>query len=193
MSEVDVKCNTLKKDKLNIKSFVEKFKSIRKTEWLIILVMIVVALLLYFNSNSILGLSTNDENKDLNSISTTNQYIADLESRLSKVLSQVSGAGNVNVMISIESGSEIVVATSSENKINTSTGTSNTTQSSTTIEKPIIIGDEPLVLMEKLPKIKGVIVVAQGANNVQVRLEMLRAVQALLDVDSNNIEIFVGK
>jgi len=189
MSEVELKGNGLKK---NIKSFIDKFKKMKKTELLIICILIILALFIYFNSNQLLGISSKNENDITTTISSTNQYITDLETRLSNVLSKVHGAGNVSVMISIESGSEIVVATSSENKTNTSTGSSSSTQSSTTVEKPIIIGDAPLILMEKLPKIKGVIVVAQGAENVQVRLELLRAVQALLDIDANNIEIFVG-
>ena len=193
MSEVEIKGNDLKKRKVNLNLLIDKLKKIKKSEWLIIGVMIIIALLIYFNSNSMLRFSSSDGGDISTTISSTNQYIADLESRLSKVLSKVYGAGDVSVMISIESGSEIVVATSSENKTNSSTGSSNSTQSSTTVEKPIIIGDEPLILMEKLPKIKGVIVVAQGAENVQVRLEMLRAVQALLDVEADNIEIFVGK
>lgn len=189
MSEVELQGNGLKK---NIKSFIDKFKKMKKTELLIIGILIILALFIYFNSNQLLGISSKNENDITTTISSTNQYITDLETRLSNVLSKVQGAGNVSVMISIECGSEIVVATSSENKTNTSTGSSSSTQSSTTVEKPIIIGDTPLILMEKLPKIKGVIVVAQGAENVQVRLELLRAVQALLDIDANNIEIFVG-
>ena len=112
-----------------------------------------------------------------------------MEDKLSKVLSNVSGAGKVSVMLTLESGSEIIVAKTKEERTNTS---SNST-SVTVVESPVIVGKEPLILMEILPKIKGVIVVAQGANDVAVRLELLRAVQALIDVDSNKIEIFVGK
>lgn len=192
MSEVSISNNEVNKKTSKKDTIIERLKKIKKSEWIVIGVMIAIALLIYYNSNKMFNNTSNNDIQLSNSISTTSQYISDLESRLSSVLSKIHGAGTVSVMISIASGSEIVVATSSETKTNTSTGASNSSQSNTIVEKPIIIGDEPLVLFEKLPQIKGVIIVAQGANNVQVRLEMLKAVQALLDVDANNIEIFVG-
>lgn len=192
MSEVSISNNEVNKKKSTKDTIIDRLKKLKKSEWIVIGVMIAVALLIYYNSTKMFNNTSDNDIQISNSISTTSQYISDLESRLSNVLSKIYGAGNVSVMISIASGSEIVVATSSETKTNTSTGTSNSSQSNTIVEKPIIIGDEPLVLFEKLPQIKGVIIVAQGANNVQVRLEMLKAVQALLDVDADNIEIFVG-
>jgi len=46
-------------------------------------------------------------------------------------------------------------------------------------------------LTEILPKVKGVIVIAQGANDIRVKLDILKAVQALLGVSSSQVEIFV--
>ncbi len=177
-------------DKKTIKNkltdMLEQLKKGKKSEWLVVIVLIIVALLIYTSASSLFN------NEESEAKSSTNEYVASLEARLGEVLSNVKGAGKVSVMITVESGSEIVIATSTEEKTNTSSGTSNSNQSTTIVEKPIIIGDEPVVLIEKAPKIKGVIVVAQGASNIQVRLELLKAVQALLEVESSNVEVFVG-
>ena len=165
--------------------FIEKLKKIKGIEWIIVVVACLVIFLIYYSS-SFSKSGTSDTNI---SVSSSSQYAKEVEDKLSKVLSDVSGAGKVSVMLTLESGSEIIVAKTKEERTNTS---SNST-SVTVVESPVIVGKEPLILMEILPKIKGVIVVAQGANDVAVRLELLRAVQALIDVDSNKIEIFVGK
>ena len=165
--------------------FIERLKKIKGIEWIIVVVACLVIFLIYYSS-SFSKSGTSDTNI---SVSSSSQYAKEVEDKLSKVLSNVSGAGKVSVMLTLESGSEIIVAKTKEERTNTS---SNST-SVTVVESPVIVGKEPLILMEILPKIKGVIVVAQGANDVAVRLELLRAVQALIDVDSNKIEIFVGK
>ena len=50
---------------------------------------------------------------------------------------------------------------------------------------------EPLVLYEIMPDIKGIVIVASGAGDVRVKLDILKAVQALLNVQSSQVEIFV--
>ena len=52
---------------------------------------------------------------------------------------------------------------------------------------------KPIVLMEVLPQIKGVIVVAGGADDINVKLNIYRAVQATISVSSDNIQVFAGK
>ncbi|MGN1227949.1 MAG: hypothetical protein ACI4TX_04830 [Christensenellales bacterium] len=178
------------KGKINLISkfpFIEKLKNIKGIEWIIVVVACLIVFLIYYST-----MGTKNDESGIN-VSSSSTYASELESKLCKVLSNVAGAGNVHVMITLESGAEIIVATSKEERTNTSSSSNSTNQSVTVIETPVIVNKEPIVLMEILPKIKGVIVVAQGANDVAVRLELLRAVQALIDVDSNQIEIFVGK
>ena len=42
---------------------------------------------------------------------------------------------------------------------------------------------------ENLPKVSGVVIVCSGANNISVRLELQKAICALLDVTEEKIEI----
>jgi stage III sporulation protein AG len=124
------------------------------------------------------------------------QYAELLETKLSKTLSAIAGAGKVEVMVTLESGPELVIATSTDKKTNTTESGSNKTQSVTVVENPVIVTQNgtsrPLVLMEILPKIQGVIVVAQGANNIKVKLDLLSAIQALLSISQGNIQIFAS-
>ena len=42
------------------------------------------------------------------------------------------------------------------------------------------------------PIVKGVLIVAQGANNVKVKVEIMQAVSTILKIDPKYIEIFSG-
>jgi stage III sporulation protein AG len=184
--------NEDKKQKLLDKfPFLKKFKDNKKLQVLFGVFVLCILMLVYLNFNKSNNTSTSS------TISTSAEYVNSLENKLSNILSEVSGAGKVNVIVTLESGSQIVVASSKEERTNTSTNGSNKTESITVNETPVIItstgGSTPLILMEILPKIKGVLVVAQGASDMKIKLELIRAVQAVLDVPSDNIEIFAGK
>jgi stage III sporulation protein AG len=111
---------------------------------------------------------------------------------LNKVISNIKGAGTINVMISIDSSPELSIAETTEGK----TTTTSTGSVTTTTTEPIIVkvnGEEsPLVLKETLPEIKGVIVVSSGASDVKIKLDIITAVTTALGIDSNKVEVFVG-
>jgi stage III sporulation protein AG len=122
----------------------------------------------------------------------------ELENRLETVLSSIRGAGQVEVMITYESGPELVTAMSTDINSNRSEsldgGKQSSTEQQTESQKPATVsgsgGTEPIVLTEKQPSVRGVIVVAEGAGNIAVRLNLQRAVQTVLDVPVANIEVF---
>jgi len=156
----------------------------------VILVLLVVAVLL-FNSSDKSNIVVSNEKQSTN-YTTGLDYINQIESKLNKVISNIKGAGNVNVMISIDSSPEICIAETTEGKTTTTSGSSVTT----TTTEPIIVkinGEEsPLVLKETLPEIKGVIVVSSGAGDVKIRLDIINAVTTALGINSNKVEVFVG-
>ena len=122
----------------------------------------------------------------------------DVEARLSGVLSSIRGAGRVEVMITYETGTELVTAMSTKvdsNTAETSDGSKNSmTVQTNEVSEPATVGsgggNEPIVLMEKQPVVRGVIVVAEGAADIRVKLDLQRAVQAVLDVPLSKIEVF---
>lgn len=183
--------NDYNSDKKNVNSFTNFFKIKQVKTAVIVLIFCFVALIIVNSSNSSSG-----KIKSTNSLGymTCLEYCEQLENRLVEVLGNISGVGNVSVMVSVDSGPEIKIASSTDEKINTTTNSSGSTTTSTLVSDPIIINSSgtniPLVLSEKSPQILGVVVVASGAKDVKVRLNLLEAVQSLLNVSSDNIQIY---
>lgn len=125
--------------------------------------------------------------------------LRELELKLENILSDIKGAGSVKVMIMFDGGVELVVAnttsTTSNKTTDTSGGVERVTENTTETSSPVIINEggasKPVVLKENLPRITGVMLVAEGADSVSVRMELVRAASRILGVDSNIIEIFV--
>ena len=121
-----------------------------------------------------------------------------LESRLEDILSTVRGAGKVRVLITYATAGERVAATVStldESVSETSGGTTATrSEQSREMRQPATIstdsGQSPIILVEREPEIRGVIVVAEGAADPAVRLSLQRAVQAVTGVPLSCIEVF---
>ena len=96
-------------------------------------------------------------------------------------------------MVTLSSGPEYIYATSEEEKINENQGSGSTTTSTTITKEPVIISGDIVVVKEIMPTVSGIVVVAGGAQDTRVKLEIIKAIQALLDVPQANIEVLVGK
>ena len=94
-------------DKKGIKTLLSKVK----IEYLIVIVLGCICLLIVFGSVN--------QNKNKTTTNTINEYVDTLENKLKTSLSKVSGAGKVNVIISVESGMETVLATTTIKEDNT--------------------------------------------------------------------------
>lgn len=126
--------------------------------------------------------------KDKAAVSNTTSVMSaeDEEKRLSEILSQIDGAGSVSVMITYYSSSEKNIAY--ETKQNTA---SREDKSEKSVDKKAVMTDgEPMVVKEVYPKVKGVIVTAQGAGDASVRKAISEAVAASLDVPVHRICIY---
>ena len=121
-----------------------------------------------------------------------------LEKRLIDVLSKIRGAGRVDVLVTYETNGEIVTATvrqTDEDVRNADgTGGSETSRSVREVTEPATIetgnGHAPIVLYEKEPVIRGVIVVAEGASDFSVRQKLEAAVHAATGIPIERIEVF---
>lgn len=123
------------------------------------------------------------------------------EERLKAVLSCIRGAGEVEVMITYDTGAQIVPAMSTDTQtgITQSSGsdTQSITENRTESSRPATVsqggGNEAIVLTEKQPAVRGVIVIAEGAADIAVRINLQNAVQTVLGVDISCIEVFEMK
>lgn len=137
---------------------------------------------------------------DLKSADPNGDYAKNLEYQLSDILSKINNAGDVSVMITLKSGSEIVpakdetVADKITDEKDTSGGT-RTINETNTADKVVFqnqTGGEskPLIVKQINPEIKGVIVVAEGAKDAKVKLLISQAVQTVLDVPAYRVTVY---
>lgn len=133
-------------------------------------------------------------------VSAGTEENAKLEKQAADILSQIEGAGKVNVMITYMFGKELFPAFDTKTNKNgteekdTGGGTRNLDQ--TEEEKKIAYEEQqggvkkPVILKEKMPEVKGVVVVADGAGDAVVKEKLSKAVQVLLDVPIHRIQVF---
>ena len=121
---------------------------------------------------------------------------ATLEEKLKNILSQIEGAGEVDVMITYESSEEIQPAfntntTTEETKeVDQQGGERTVTTSSENKTMITSSSNEPTVIKTNQPKINGVIVVATGAKDLTVKETLYSAVQTALQVQGHQVEIY---
>ena len=144
---------------------------------IVLLIMIVVLCGNFFQTKS-----ANNNLTDADLVST---YVNTLEEKLSNTLSKVDGAGEVSVVITVESGMETVIA----KKVITK----ETTDGKETEETPILVNGKTVILKEMYPNIVGVLIVAQGANKISVLNKIQQATISLLNIELNQIEILTMK
>lgn len=122
------------------------------------------------------------------------EVVADIEKRLSDLLSQVEGAGKVLVMIYASSSSEMVPAYNDQLDNRSDEGTDQkSVESSERRELALSGGEDPVILKVVIPEIKGVVVVAEGADDFLVRQELNNAVCTLLGVPEHRVQILKHK
>lgn len=122
---------------------------------------------------------------------------ADDAQRLADVLSGIKGAGKVEVMITYESDGELVPAYQREENENRSSNGTQESYSLSSSNKIVTVYEQgtttALILMKKKPQVKGVIVIAQGASDLTVRMSLSQAVRTVLQVSADRVDIFEMK
>lgn len=125
----------------------------------------------------------------------TSSSNSEMEQKLVKILSQIKGAGEVDVMVTLESSEEIHPAynsnstTESTKEVDSQGGERTVTTSSENKTMITSQSNSPVVIKTSEPKIKGVLVVASGASDAKVKETLYKAVQTALQVDGHQIEI----
>lgn len=159
-------------------AFLERLKRIKGIEFIAVGMVCVLICLILFADN--LGaFNSSKDNKG------SSDYISILEDRLEKALSKIKNVGNVSVVINTVGGNTTLIATD--------VTTVKNGDEITTTEKPLLVGGKVVVLGEVYPEISGIVVVAGGADNFNVKSSIMEAVVTLLDVESYKVVILEGK
>lgn len=165
----------------------DRLKKIKHIGLYLALLLAVIVVGIYFMALS----SSKEENPSTNldtniqTFSSSSEYITWLENKLENVLGKVKGAGNVEIILTLDKGFEYVYATEEEIKELASGGSVTTT-------KVVLVNGQPVLEEEIFPSIKGIVVVSQGAQDVTVRLNLLSALQTVVNVDNSKITILEG-
>lgn len=125
-------------------------------------------------------------------------YEEDLEAKLANILSRVKGAGTVAVSVTLDNGSiqehakNITKETRTVQEKDTAGGIRTTTE--TKESQQILLSkangaDHPVMVREIKPSVKGVLVIAEGAADSNVKANLMRAVEAGLGLPSYKITV----
>ncbi len=159
----------------------------KKTEnlvfFLIILIVTVVAINIIWK----------DDKKEENTVSNSSKKLAEtvensytedtLEKRLENILSNISGVGNVDVLITYNETEEIIPVYNKNGKKSTtnetdSSGGTRVVEDSETSEEVVLENNKIITQKTVSPKIEGAIITATGANNLNVKAYIIQAVEA---------------
>lgn len=113
----------------------------------------------------------------------------DLEESLTQILSQISGAGKVQVLLTQAAGEKILYQTDEDRTVG---DTSTETHSDTVLLSGS--GQESGLIQQVLPPVyRGAIVICQGADNANVTLSIVKAVMSVTGLRSDCITVLKMK
>ena len=159
-----------------LKNFFVKLKSVKNIELYAALALGAVVLIVIFATK----FSSGTQNS-----SADESYIGQMEHKICTVVENIAGCGRASVAISYASNEEKVYAY--ETETTTSGGVTKHSNSIVTYK------GEPLVTTTLPPKILGVVVVAEGADDPIIKFKIVNVVVTLLDVQAKDVQVLTYK
>lgn len=196
----------VKKDEKKTKGVKNKKKIENIATFIVILIITVIMI------NRIIKDDTKDDSKDKSSgqykqfVDNDNKNDAtavanisvqtDLERELEEILTKMQGVGEVKVLITYSQTSQIVPIYNETNR-NSSTEEEDSTggtrhSSESDIKKEVVLDSNNDIITESvmLPKIEGAIVMAKGADKIEVKNNIIQAVCAVTGLSSHKVQVF---
>ena len=112
-----------------------------------------------------------------------------LEQRLEQVLSQVEGAGRVQVVLTLKTGTEYIYQTDSVMEERLQDSESDTSSSITTVMVNTDGKQEAVVAQTIYPTYQGAVILCQGGDQPGVRLDLINAVSSLTGLSADKITV----
>ncbi len=192
-----------------IKEFFNPKNQKKNASSLIVLLLVGAIVLLLSNyfltendNTSKLSSTGNDisSNEGYTSDFTEEDYTSNMEKRLEEILKKIKGVGEVDVMITFDDTSEKIPVFNTNQTIEKTDekdaqgGTREVTRED--LSQQIVVGsggDSLMIMKETKPKVRGVIVVAEGAENIEIKEKLYSAVKTVLGVSGNKVEVYSSK
>ena len=146
---------------------------IRNKQSVVIILIIGIVLMLAAGS-----FSENDE-MPVNRYIDSDLYRENLENELAGILSSMKGVGEVRVMITLENRNAVDISVKD--------------RSGEAVLKRTGSNEEPVVIKELYPVIKGVVIAAQGASSEEISEKIYYAAIAALDIGGSKIAVIEAK
>ncbi len=193
---------------MNKEKLKNMFKGKKKTENIVVLIVILIVTVVAINyiwnddkknTDSTLEKRDKDEYDSVVQVSSNNEE-DEFEQKLERILNQISGVGNVRVMITYSESSSVSpiynedTSISNVNETDSSGGVRSTVE--TDSQKEIIFKEnsdgskEPVTQKVTSPKIEGAVVVASGADDTTVKANIIQAVEAATGLATHKIQVF---
>ena len=120
--------------------------------------------------------------------------LAQLEASLSRVLAQVDGAGQVQVMLTLKTGMQYLYQTDQTQETQeTADGLRSSTTSQTVIVSNGSSQERAVVSRTIYPTFQGALVVSSGADQPRVKLDLVNAVSSLTGLSADKITVIKMK
>lgn len=187
-----------------IKKYLEKINNKKFINNLFIILLISIIFLIV--ANNFLGIKSkntvesNYEYLEEIDYNLESDYSAYLEKKLVNILSKLNGVGKVSAMVTLENSVEKVTAANttktSENTVeNDSEGGTREIHREDINTQVVTRGSDGslLVVKEIKPTIQGVIVVAEGAEDPEIKEMLYDAVKTVLGIKGNKVQVYSSK
>lgn len=125
-------------------------------------------------------IQTSDSNNDLH----------ELETGMEEILKKIQGVGRVDVMLTLQSSSELILASDTTLRYSGNPqNPGNYDRSGKTVTVSGGSGSEVVVTQEKSPQYRGALIVCDGGDSDSVRLRIVEAVSALTGLGADRIAV----
>lgn len=128
-----------------------------------------------------------------------NDYSEYLEYELATILGKLKGVGQVDVMITLEDSIESIPASNTNKTIETTKeidaegGTREVNREDISVQMLSNDNNSLVVIKSVNPTVKGVIVVAEGAEDLTVLENIYEAVKTVLGINGNRVQVYSSK
>lgn len=129
----------------------------------------------------------------------TINYNDAIEKRLEDEFKKIDGVGNVNVLLTMKTKGEIVLnkdSPYSSSKITEMDKEGGSRESDEIDQQQVTVmikkgdgSEEPIIIKELLPEVNGILIIAEGGDNLIVKNNLINAAKVLLDLPAHKIEV----
>ena len=200
----------IEKWKINFDKYIKKIVANRKSRYIVVIALIGILFIIVNNffstkesvqpqvEHETYSQKKDNDVEEVSLISNVNEIEENYENQLEVMLNQVVGLSDVEVMVNIDSTNvniyekDLIVGMQTTDETDRNGGIRNV-EDETKETKLVVLrqGDQevPLLVQTKKPEIRGVLVIAKGAEKAVMKKTIVDAISKVLDVPTYRISV----